>query len=73
MPYGCSPPVYWNQRAVSRAGVPTGGSVCYMDTKGALPGFVEIIELGPVMESTFAAFYGASLGWDGSDPVRPFA
>ena len=56
-----------------RAGVPTGGSVCYMDTKGALPGFVEIIEIGPVMESTFAAFYGASLGWDGSDPVRPFA
>jgi len=56
-----------------RAGVPTGGSVCYMDTRGALPGFVEIIEIGPVMESTFAAFYGASLGWDGSDPIRPFA
>jgi len=44
-----------------------------MDTKGALPGFVEIIEIGPVMESTFATFYGASLGWDGADPVRPFA
>ncbi len=56
-----------------RAGVPTGGSVGYMDTKGAMPGFVELIELGDVMESTFARFYGASLGWDGTDPIRSFA
>ncbi len=56
-----------------RAGVPTGGSVGYMDTKGALPGFVELIELGDVMEQVFTGFYAASLGWDGSDPVRPFA
>jgi hypothetical protein len=56
-----------------RAGVPTGGSVGYMDTKGALPGFLEVIELGDVMEQVFTGFYAASLGWDGSDPVRPFA
>jgi hypothetical protein len=56
-----------------RAGVPTGGSVAYMDTKGALPGFVELIEIGDVMEQVFTRFYAASLGWDGSDPVRPFA
>jgi hypothetical protein len=55
-----------------RAGVPTGGSVAYLDTKGALPGFIEVIELGPVMEETFTRFYAASLAWDGSDPVRPF-
>jgi len=56
-----------------RAGVPTGGSVAYLDTKGALPGFVELIELGDQMERAFTGFFGASLAWDGSDPVRPFA
>lgn len=56
-----------------RAGVPTGGSVAYLDTKGALPGFVELIELGDQMEQAFTRFYAASLAWDGSDPVRPFA
>lgn len=56
-----------------RAGVPTGGSVAYLDTKGALPGFVELIEIGDVMEQVFTRFYAASLGWDGCDPVRPFA
>ncbi len=55
-----------------RAGVPTGGSVAYMDSKGVLPGFVELIELGEVMEQTFTRFYAASLSWDGTDPVRPF-
>lgn len=55
-----------------RAGVPTGGSVAYLDTHGALPGFVELIELGPGMETAFTAFYAASLSWDGADPVRPF-
>lgn len=55
-----------------RAGVPTGGSVGYMDTKGQLPGMLELIEIGPMMETVFTKFYQASLGWDGSDPVRPF-
>jgi hypothetical protein len=55
------------------AGVPTGGSVGYMDTKGQLPGMLELIEVGPMMETVFTKFYQASLGWDGSDPVRPFA
>ena len=56
-----------------RAGVPTGGSVGYLDTNGALPGMLELIEVGPMMETVFTRFYQASLGWDGSDPVRPFA
>ena len=55
------------------AGVPTGGSVGYLDTKGALPGMLELIEVGPTMEAVFTRFYQASLGWDGTDPVRPFA
>lgn len=58
---------------VFRAGVPTGGSVGYMDTLQVLPGFVELIEVGELMEQVFNRFYQASLGWDGGDPVRPFA
>lgn len=56
-----------------RCGVPTGGSVAYLDTHGALPGYLELIESGPGMEAAFTEFWKASLGWDGRDPVRPFA
>ena len=55
-----------------RAGVPTGGSVAYLDTHGRLPGMLELIEIGPEMERVFTGFYRASLGWDGTDPVRSF-
>jgi hypothetical protein len=54
------------------AGVPTGGKVGYLDTRGALPGYVEVIEIGEVMEEVFTRYWRASIGWDGSDPVRPF-
>lgn len=57
---------------VFRAGVPTGGDVAYLDTHGALPGYLELIQTGPAMERAFASFYGAALAWDGSDPIRPF-
>jgi hypothetical protein len=56
-----------------RLGVPTGGEVAYLDTRGKLPGFVELIETSPGMERAFAGFYGAALAWDGTNPVRPFA
>jgi hypothetical protein len=55
-----------------RLGVPTGGEVAYLDTSGALPGFVELIETSSSMERTFGGFYGAALNWDGSNPIRPF-
>jgi hypothetical protein len=55
-----------------RLGVPTGGEVAYLDPKGALPGFVELIETSPGMERVFGGFYGAALTWDGSNPVRSF-
>lgn len=55
-----------------RAGVPTGGSVGYVDTRESLPGFLELIEVGDLMEQVFTRFYQASLDWDGSDPIRPF-
>jgi hypothetical protein len=56
-----------------QAYVPTGGRVGYLDTKGALPGFLELIELSDATETAFTRFYAASLSWDGKDPVRSFA
>lgn len=53
-------------------GVPSGGRVAYMDTTASLPGMTELIELGPGFEPVFNRFYQASIGWDGSDPVRTF-
>jgi hypothetical protein len=55
------------------ARVPTGGRVGYMDTTRDLPGMVELIELGASFDEVFSRFYGATIGWDGSEPVRPFA
>jgi hypothetical protein len=56
-----------------RCGVPTGGEVAYFDTRGALPGFVELIQTSQGMERAFAHFYGAALAWDGkTDPIRSF-
>jgi hypothetical protein len=54
------------------AGVPSGGRVAYMDTTAVMPGYVELIELGGGFEQTFSKFYRASIGWDGTDPVRSF-
>ena len=55
------------------AWVPTGGRVGYVDTTAELPGYVELIEMDAATDATFTRFYAASLTWDGSDPVRPFA
>jgi hypothetical protein len=55
-----------------RAGVPTGGDVAYMDKPG-YSGFLELITATSGMEEAFTRFWRASVGWDGSDPVRPFA
>ena len=60
-------------RVAFRAGVPTGGEVAYVETGPQLPGFVELIECNPGMDATFTRFWQAGLGWDGTDPIRPFA
>ena len=56
-----------------RAAVPTGGEVVYLDD-GTAPrtGFIELLPITAAMDATFTRFWQASLGWDGSDPVRPF-
>jgi len=55
-----------------RAGVPTGGDVAYMARPGD-SGFLELITATSGMEEAFTAFWRASVGWDGANPVRPFA
>jgi hypothetical protein len=35
--------------------------------------YVELIEMDATTDTTFTRFYAASLAWDGSEPVRPFA
>jgi hypothetical protein len=54
------------------AGVPTGGSVAYMDDGRNEPGFVELIPATQGMDETFTRFWQASVDWDGCDPVRSF-
>jgi hypothetical protein len=54
------------------ARVPTGGRVAYMDTTKDLPGMVELIELGAAFDDVFGRFHAATIGWDGTRPVRAF-
>jgi hypothetical protein len=32
-----------------------------------------LIPATPGMDTAFTAFWRASIGWDGKDPIRPFA
>ena len=54
-----------------RAGVPSGGDVAYMDAPGN-SGFLELISATAGMEEMFTRFWRASVGWDGTEPVRSF-
>jgi hypothetical protein len=55
--------------------VPIGSRVGYgyMNTTRDLPGMVELIELGTSFDEVFSRFYRTTIGWDGKEPVRPFA
>jgi len=55
------------------ASVPTGSHVAYLDGGDAHPHFVELIPATPGMDTAFTAFWRASIGWNGKDPIRPFA
>ncbi len=48
-----------------------GGAVAYFDTLADLPGMTEIIKITPLTEAMFTVMQQASVGWDGSNPVRP--
>ena len=50
--------------------LPSGARIVYVDARPAVPGFVELIEMTPDQERTYSRIYLASVGWDGTDPVR---
>ena len=50
--------------------MPSGARVGYFDTVSTLGAMIEVIEMIPVTEDMFTQIYKASIGWDGSDPVR---
>lgn len=57
-----------------RASVPTGGEVVYLEGGSpAAPGFLELLPATPGMDAAFTGFWRAAQGWDGTDPIRPFA
>ncbi len=49
---------------------PRGTRVAYMDCTRSVHGMIELIELTPRLEAIYTGFQRASIGWDGSDPVR---
>ena len=53
--------------------VPSGGRVAAYDTKGVLPGMIELIESDTALDEMFTGMYRASVDWDGANPVREIA
>jgi hypothetical protein len=53
-----------------RLEIPGGGKIAFLDSRGALPGFIELIEVGPEAERGMSRLYAATVGWDGSNAVR---
>jgi hypothetical protein len=50
-----------------------GGPVAWFDTRPALGTMVEVYEDEPTRRARKAAIREASVGWDGTDPLRPAA
>jgi hypothetical protein len=53
--------------------VPGGARLCYIDTRGTLPGFIEVIEGTETIVTLFAGLARASADWDGSESIRVIA
>jgi hypothetical protein len=49
---------------------PRGYRIVYVDTTRDLPGMIELMERTPSLEARYTEMYLASVGWDGSDPIR---
>ncbi|MGH2873747.1 MAG: VOC family protein [Solirubrobacteraceae bacterium] len=50
--------------------LPSGSRVVYMDTRGELPGMIEVIEHTSAQEAVYDAIHRAAIDWDGADPIR---
>ena len=47
-----------------------GGSILYADTGGGPGSIYEVLEAEPPIYAMFDRVRQASIGWDGSDPIR---
>ena len=56
------------QALSARVGI--GARAAYYDTRDAVFGMLELIEMTPAVEGLWSMIRHASIGWDGSDPVR---
>ncbi|HYZ81678.1 MAG TPA: VOC family protein [Solirubrobacteraceae bacterium] len=50
--------------------LPSGSRIVYVDTKGDLPGMIELVEHTEAQEAVYTKIWRASLDWDGSDLLR---
>jgi len=46
--------------------------IAYVDTKGHLPFFIEVVEVNEIVERVYTTLHRISIDWDGKDPVRRF-
>ncbi|MEU6379017.1 VOC family protein [Streptomyces sp. NPDC046909] len=53
--------------------LPPGGDVYFLDGGADAPGMIELVQDSPITREIFTAAWRASVGWDGSRPVRDFA
>jgi hypothetical protein len=51
-------------------GLMMGARTCYIDTSPTLGFMTELVTANPIAEQVFGAIRQASIGWDGSDPIR---
>ncbi|MBI3372990.1 MAG: VOC family protein [Betaproteobacteria bacterium] len=51
--------------------MPYGYRIAYIDTTRDFPGMIELIEFTDSVEERYTTMYQASVGWDGTNPVRP--
>jgi glyoxalase/bleomycin resistance protein/dioxygenase superfamily protein len=50
--------------------LPSGSRIVYVDSTRDLPGMIELVEHTDAQEQVYDAIYRASIGWDGSEPLR---
>jgi hypothetical protein len=50
--------------------LPSGARIVYVDSTADLPGMIELVEYTEAQEDVYTNIYRASIGWDGSDPIR---
>ena len=50
--------------------LPSGSRVAYVDTTRDFPGMLELVEYSEAQDRFYTSIYEATLGWDGTSPVR---